>query len=229
MRDWIRDLTDFVFLQDDPAPADILFIAGNAHAEPAERAAGIYLAGYAPLVLPSGRYAAAASGFPGQQSGARRYSGRFESEWAFMRRVLMENGVPSEAILREDRARFTYQNAIASRARTEAAALTIRRAILCCMPVHARRSFMYYSALFPEAEILVCPAGGCELTRDNWTDSEQGIAAVLGEVERCGSQFHDILTEKLLHPAGGFPSPLEQRWMPEGAAPADSSDRDQQP
>ena len=117
MRDWIRDLTDFVFLQDDPAPADILFIAGNAHAEPAERAAGIYRAGYAPLVLPSGRYAAAASGFPGQQSGARRYSGRFESEWAFMRRVLMESGVPSEAILREDRARFTYQNAIASRAR----------------------------------------------------------------------------------------------------------------
>ena len=215
MRDWIGDLTDFVFLSDKPATADVIFIPGNAHAEPSERAAGLYQEGFAPLLLPSGRYAAAAGGFPGQLSGSRRYGGSFESEWAFMRSVLIENGVPDSAILREDRSRFTYQNAIASRARTEKAGLTIRRALLCCMPVHARRSFMYYSALFPEAEILVCPAEGCALTRDNWTHSRQGIETVLGEIERCGGQFREILGERLLAPADSFPSPLESRWMPD--------------
>lgn len=216
MRNWIRDLTDFIFISDEPAPADVIFIPGNAHAEPSERAAALYREGLAPFLLPSGRYAAAAAGFAGQASGARRYDGLYESEWAFMRAVLLQNGVPDEAILREDRARFTYQNAIASRACTQEAGLTIRRALLCCMPVHARRSFMYYSALFPEADILVCPADGCQLTRDNWMNSKQGIDAVLGEAERCGTQFHEILEEKFLAPADGFPSPLEAKWMPGG-------------
>ena len=132
MRNWIRDLTDFIFISDEPAPADVIFIPGNAHAEPSERAAALYREGLAPFLLPSGRYAAAAAGFAGQASGARRYDGLYESEWAFMRAVLLQNGVPDEAILREDRARFTYQNAIASRACTQEAGLTIRRALLCC-------------------------------------------------------------------------------------------------
>ena len=66
-----------------------------------------------------------------------------------MRRILMENGVPERAILREDEATYTYQNAIFSRKRTDAMKLTVSRGIICCMPVHARRAKMYYETLFP--------------------------------------------------------------------------------
>ena len=66
------------------------------------------------------------------------------------------------------------------------------------MPVHARRAKMYYQTLYPEAELLVCPAGGAAVTRENWTKSEVGVDAVLGELERCGSQFHAIFREVLL-------------------------------
>ena len=195
MLQWIRDVSDFIFLEDAPAPADVIFIPGNGHALPAELAARLYGEGLAPWVLPSGRYAIGTSGFAGQLSGVRRYEGPFDTEWAFMRRILTENGVPERAILREDEATYTYQNAIFSRRRTDAMKLTVSRGIICCMPVHARRAKMYYETLFPEAELLVCPAPGAAVTRETWLQSPEGIDAVLGELSRCGGQFSEILKE----------------------------------
>ena len=195
MLKWIQDIADFIFLHDAPAPADVIFVPGNGHALPSELAAALYKQGYAPRILPSGRYAIGTSGFSGQKSGARRYEGEFDTEWAFMRHILTENGVPESAILREDEATYTYQNAIFSRMRTDEAQLTISRAIICCMPVHARRCRMYYETLFPDAELLVCPAPGADITRNNWLTAAEGIDTVLGEMERCGGQFHAILKE----------------------------------
>ena len=195
---YIRDITDFIFLEDAPQKADILFIPGNGHAAPSEHAAQLFREGYAPRVLPSGRYAIGSGGFRGQVSGSRRYAGTFDTEWAFMRRILSDNGVPESAILREDEATYTYQNAINSRARTDKEGIIVTRGIICCMPVHARRAKMYYETLYPEAELIVCPAKDAAVTRDNWTKTEAGIDAVLGELERCGGQFHAILREVLL-------------------------------
>ena len=197
MLEWIGDITRFIFLEDAPCACDILFIPGNGHAEPSEHAARLYRDGYAPLVLPSGRFSIGSGAFGGQKSGARLYDGAFDTEWAFMRRVLLDNDVPEAAILREDEATYTYQNAIYSRRRTDERGLCISRALLCCVPLHARRAKMYYQTLFPQAEIRVCPAPNAAITRDNWTDTPEGIDAVLGELERCGSQFHDILREIL--------------------------------
>ena len=198
MLKWMKDIQDFIFLSDEPAPADVIFVPGNGHALPSELAAQLYREGFAPRILPSGRYAIGTGGFAGQKSGSRRYEGAFETEWAFMRHILMENGVPEHAILREDEATYTYQNAIYSRRRTDAEKLVINRAIICCMPVHARRCRMYYETLYPDAKLLVCPAPGAAVTRENWLKSAEGIDTVLGEMERCGGQFHDILKDLAL-------------------------------
>lgn len=195
---YIKEIEEFIFLHDEPQKADILFVPGNRHAAPSEYAAKLYQAGVAPYVLPSGRYAIGSGGFMGQLSGSRVYEGQFDTEWAFMRHVLIQNGVPENAILREDEATYTYQNAIFSRARTDQMGITVRRGVICCMPVHARRAKMYYQTLYPDAELLVCAAEGAAVTRENWTKSEAGIDAVLGELERCGGQFHAILQEVLL-------------------------------
>ena len=195
---YIREITDFIFLEDAPQKADILFVPGNGHAAPSELAARLYREGFAPRILPSGRYAIGLSGFQGQISGSRRYEGTFDTEWAFMRHILMKNGVPESAVLCEDEATYTYQNAINSRARTDKEGVIVNRGIICCMPVHARRAKMYYQTLYPDAELIVCPAKDAALTRDNWVNSEAGIDAVLGELERCGGQFHQILREVLL-------------------------------
>ena len=195
MLEWIRDITDFIFLEDEPQLADIIFIPGNGHAGPSELAARLYREGLAPLVLPSGRYAIGTPGFAGQISGSRKYAGRFDTEWAFMRHVLLQNGVPDEMILREDEATYTYQNAIFSRRRTDERRMNIRRGIICCRSVHARRAKMYYQTLYPGATLLVCPAPDSDITRENWMRTPEGIDAVLGELERCGGQFHEILRE----------------------------------
>lgn len=195
MLNWIEDITRFIFLEDSPEKADIIFIPGNGHAAASELAASLWCEGYAPYVLPSGRYAIGLSSFAGQVSGSRRYEGRFETEWAFMRQVLLENGVPQSAILKEDEATYTYQNAINSRRCTDKHGLDIRKAIICCRPVHARRARMYYETLFPQAKLLVCPSKCDAVMPDTWTCSPDGIDAVLGELERCGGQFHDILKE----------------------------------
>ena len=111
-----------------------------------------------------------------------------------LRDVLLKNGVPDSSILREDTATYTYENAIQSRKLTDSLGLTIRRAILCCHAWHARRCLLYYQLLFPEAEILVCPSD-TGINRENWHQTGDGIDLVLGELERCGGQFHLILRE----------------------------------
>ncbi len=198
MLEWIADITRFIFLEDAPEPADVIFVPGNGHAAPSELAAHLYGEGLAPRVLPSGRYAIGLDGFAGQISGERRYEGEFPTEWAFMRHILCTNGVPDDAILREDEATYTYQNAINSRRRTDALGLDVRTGIICCMPVHARRAKMYYQTLYPDARLLVCPAPGAAVTKENWMHSESGIDAVLGELSRCGGQFYQILRQIML-------------------------------
>ena len=60
-------------------------------------------------------------------SGAERadYPDEYETEWHFLRAVLRKAGVPEEAILREDRSTFTWENALFSRRVTDAAGIRV--------------------------------------------------------------------------------------------------------
>ena len=129
----------------------------------------------------------------GVQSHQEIYDGEYETEWEFLKSVLMKNGVPEEAILREDQATFTYENAIYSRQVTDHAELEIERAILCCKSYHARRCLMYYQLLYPETEFYVVPVNADGITRENWRKNEEGIDAVTGELSRIVKQFSLML------------------------------------
>lgn len=185
-----RQITDFIFVEDAPQKADIIFVPGNGYPQMAEHAAKLWKQGYAPYVLPSGRYSVTLGHFAGVLEKKERYSGSYETEWEFLRHVLMENGMPKEAILREDQATFTYENAINSRKVTDQAGLEIQRAIICCKSHHARRCLMYYQTQFPEAELLVCPSVAEGITKENWNQTEAGIDEVMGEVFRLTKQFN---------------------------------------
>ncbi len=187
MKKFIQDMTEFIFVEHKPQRADIIFIPGSSWGELAETAAGLWKEGYAPLVLPSGKY--------GKLAGKCSIPG-FETEWDFLRDILLREGVDEEAILEEKQATYTYENAIFSRQVTDARGLEIRRAILCCQSYHARRSLLYYEILYPDTEFFVCPTKTRGIDRDNWYQSEKGIELVLGELKRCGGQFHEILREQ---------------------------------
>ena len=114
---------------------------------------------------------------------------KYETEFAFLKDVLMKNGVKEDAILKEDQATFTYENAKLSRKVTDAAGLQIKKAIICCKSYHARRSLMYYQDSYPETEFLVCPVCADGISRENWKNTLEGRQAVSGEISRIICQF----------------------------------------
>ncbi len=194
-RKFARALTDFIFADDRILSSDVIFVPGNGYPQMAEEAARLYKTGFAPIVLPSGKWYIGDGRFMGIQPGFPQYDGCYGTEWEFLKDVLMKNGVPEEAILREDASRFTYENAINSRKVTDAEGITVRRGIVCVNAIHARRCRMYYELLYPDAEILVhaVPANG--ITRENWLTKAEYIDAVTSEAERCSTQFTSILKE----------------------------------
>lgn len=110
----------------------------------------------------------------------------------------MQNGVPATVIVREDQSTYTWQNALFTAQALERDGIDVQSAIICCKPYHARRCKMYYETALPGVKLLMHPINAYGLTRDNWTQSAQGIDAVLGELSRCGAQFGEILRERLL-------------------------------
>lgn len=188
-REFLKQAEDFIFAENVPEKADIIFVPGNGYPQMAERAAELFCQGYAPYILPSGRFSVALGKFAGVLDKKDRYPEVFQTEWQFLQTVLLRNGVPEEAILKEDQATFTYENAIFSRQVTDQAGLEIKKAILCCKTYHARRALLYYQILYPYTEFFVCPCCVDGISRDNWRNSEAGVEAVTGEISRIIKQF----------------------------------------
>lgn len=190
-----KNITDFIFVEDEPLPADVIFVPGNGFPHMAEEAAKLWKKGFGRYVLPSGKFSVSLGHFAGVLKRQEIYGGPYRTEWEFLRDVLRKNGVPEEAILKEDTATFTYENAVRSREVLNRTGIRPERGIICCNSVHARRCKMYYELVFPETEFRICPVVADEVTKENWYRTEKGIHAVLAEMERCGVQFEYIIKE----------------------------------
>ena len=186
---FLDQISDFIFVEDKPERADIIFVPGNGFPQMSIEAARLWKEGMAPWILPSGKYSIGKGAFTGVQAMKEKYQGPYQTEWEFLKDVLMKNGVPADAVLKEDQATFTWENAKFSRKVTDQAGINIRKAIICCKNYHARRALMYYQRAYPDTEFRVCPCCVDGITRDNWIESERGIKEVLAEVNRIVTQF----------------------------------------
>jgi len=194
----LQVIWDYLGLHQQPEKADVILIPGSRKIEHAIRAAELFRAGYAPFVLPSGRYATTYGHFRGVPERYRAdYPEDYDTEWAFLKAVLMKHGVPESAILREDQATYTWENAQFSRDVLQSCGILYERAILCCHAFHARRALLYYSAAMTQTRFIVCPADTPGYTRSDWYLSEKGRARVMGEVQRLGSQVYDVFSMML--------------------------------
>lgn len=192
---FLNQITEFIFVEDKPEKSDVIFIPGSGFPQLAEEAAKLYHQGLVPYILPSGRYSVLNGKFAGVQEKKELYDGEYETEWEFLKEVLKKNHVSEEHILREDKATYTYENAIYSRKVTDCLGMEIKKAILCCKPYHARRSLLYYQLLYPETQFFVRPIQDSDVKRENWYLTEKGIRRVFGEVQKIGEQFEDITRE----------------------------------
>ena len=188
----IDDITNFIFVQNAPEPADVILIPGGRDSELPEYAAQLWREGLAPVVVPSGRYSIKTGAFAGVRSHAERYGSDFATEAEFYTKVLTDCGVPADAILAEDQAAFTQLNAIFSQRILAEHDICPKKAIICCKAFHARRCMMYYQLYFPDTQLLIAPVPyveACDITRDNWYLTETGRNRVFGELSRIGAQF----------------------------------------
>ena len=195
-------ITEFIFIEDRPQKSDIIFIPGSDYGCLAAHAAALYREGLAPYVMPSGKYSILSNGFCLPQDSSKYLENKenldsIQTECDYLSAVLMQNGVPASAVLPEPEASSTYENAIFSRRLLDKLGITIHTAILSCQAYHARRCLLYYQLLFPEVRFCVSPVITQGISRDNWFLDPDKIDKVLGEMERCGSQFHNILKEML--------------------------------
>ena len=149
-------------------------------------------AGPGPLCASLGKYSITTGRFSGVLSEKEKYHGSYETEWEFLAAALEKNGVPGEAILREDKATYTYENALCSARVLKEKKITVKKAIICCQAFHARRCQLYYQLAFPDTQLILDPVD-TGVNRTNWYRTEEGIRLVLGEAQRYGTQFYEIM------------------------------------
>ncbi|MBD5459406.1 MAG: YdcF family protein [Lachnospiraceae bacterium] len=184
----VRDITNFIFLEDELERADVIFIPGGSYPQLPERAAALWREGYAPWVVPSGRYSVKRGKFGGVKSGAEKYPKEYMTECGFYTDVLLSNGVDADGIIPEEEAQYTAQNARFSKSLLDARGIRPQKAILCCKGYHSRRCLMYYQFSFPDTEFIIAPVY-VNVTKENWFRTDKGVEKVLGELTRLGTQF----------------------------------------
>ena len=195
----IKDISEFIFIEDKPEAADIIFLPGGGHAEVPVKGAEIFLSGYAPLIMPSGKHAIGKEGFTEIHSGADVYTGDYNTESDFYKDVLLRCGVPENSIICENRATFTKQNAVYSRRLTDKMGLSIKKAIICCKSFHARRCLMYYSYAYPETEFFVVGTDVDGISKNTWHLDAAATKRVMSELRKAGGQLTDEVDEYLGH------------------------------
>lgn len=194
----IADISDYIFVSDEPKKSDAIFLPGASHPEQPEYAARLYHKGYTKWLIPSGGVSVKRDKWPGVSSKADIYNGDYQCDCEFFTDVLIKNGVSEKAIIREDKSGHTRDNAFLSRKVVDEKGVEIKTAMIVCKAFHARRCLMLYQMAFPNTEIRVCPVHCYHITKENWYQSEQGIDRVLGELARCGSQFAGDIKKYLL-------------------------------
>ena len=163
---------DFVCgaLRDEGKSGEVALLLGTEPVEARRRAktaAQLYLAGRVRYVIPSGGV-------------LWNFEGEKLSEATWMTRILLEEGVPREAILADEIARTTVENMIGG-SLVIARSLKIknvRHLILVTSLFHMQRSLALAKALLPrKIEISVCPCLP-EEGREAWLASEKNQTAL---------------------------------------------------
>ncbi|WNQ14253.1 YdcF family protein [Paenibacillus aurantius] len=172
-------ISDFMFFETEVSLSDVILIPGASHPQLMERAAELYHQGIAPYILPSGGATAQVQ----------------TTEWEFLRDLGVQLGVPAQAILREDQAANTFDNARLSRETLERKGIHPKKVVLVCKNYHARRALLTYQFHFPKETIFqVSPVVDLTgTTKDNWFQDEARIAYVMNELEKVGRYFRKAI------------------------------------
>lgn len=167
----LREVTEFLFVEDQPESADLILVFGSHTPSRAQRAAELYHAGFAPRILVTGGNASTST----------------VSEADFLKQHLLDLGVPADAILTETRSVNTRENVLLSVPilGTDLGWDQVRSIIVVSAPHHMHRARQVLARHIPAStRILCCPDQGAGVTRGDWWTSEEGRHLVFRELEK---------------------------------------------
>ena len=172
-------ITNFIFVETDISPCEVILVPGGSRPQLAEKATEIYKKGMAKYILFSGR--------------ANPKIPEFLSEAEYLKSVAVSLGVPAEKIICENEAAHTFENAEFSLALLKKMNINIDKVILVCKAFHSRRALLTYQYTFPkDTEILVSTTvDNRGLNKANWITKDEYVKIVMGEVEKIGKYFWD--------------------------------------
>ena len=154
-------------IKDDGETADLAILLGSRPVRAIERAlaaAELYRAGRVKSILASGGV-------------LWEYNGEMISEADLMKRIMIENGVPEEAILVDNEARTTVENMICSTLvinRTVKISRT-ESVIIVTSLSHMRRSIALAKALLPRKFKVSAYPSYPSVTTDEWLKNEGNV------------------------------------------------------
>ena len=138
-----KTVWNYHLMQHTPVPSDCILVLGSHDTRVAERAAELYRHRFAPVVVMSG--------------GLGRLTKELftQSEASLFAKIAVQQGVPKEAILIEDRSTNTGENVVFSRRLLSEGNLYPASIILVQKPYMERRSFATFKKHWPEPAVCV--------------------------------------------------------------------------
>lgn len=185
----VGPLWSYLAVADAPARADVIFVFGSQALSVPARAAELYRAGHAPVVLASGRY-------------GRMTRDVFDQPEALVfRDRLLRDGVPREAIVTETEAGNTLQNVLFGLAALRRKRIAVCSALLVAKPWVMRRCAATFARQAPDVRVRCCPPRtGLMRTIDRAPASFAArLAAELDRLERYAAAG-DIVPQTIPEP-----------------------------
>ena len=182
----LRVLWDYLVVAQPPAPADVIFVFGSQDLAMPDRAAELYRAGHAPVVLVSGGF-------------GRMTRGVFhEPEALVFRARLVAAGVPRAAIVAETEAGNTLENVRFGLAALRRAGRPPRSALLVAKGFVTRRAVATFAAQAPGVRVRACPpVARLAAARDRPADVFAArLVAEIDRLERYGARG-DIARQRI--------------------------------
>ena len=177
-----QQLWDYHHMSHQPAKADCILALGSHDLRVADRAAELYLEGWAPLVIMSGGL-----GNFTQDMWTETEADQFAA-------IAIQKGVPADAVLIENKSTNTGENILYTQQLLKAKGLDPHNFIVVQKPYMERRSYATFKKHWPDKSLLVTsPQISFEKYATDEIPLERVINIMIGDLQRIQ-----------LYPAKGF-------------------------
>jgi uncharacterized SAM-binding protein YcdF (DUF218 family) len=138
---YAKKIWEYMKLHHELKSADLIFVLGSHDIRTAERAAEIYLQGFAPLVVCSGNHG--------------KYIDFKETEARVFLNRMIELGVPKEKVLLEERSTNTGENILYTKELLKQKGIEVKNIIAVQKPYMERRTYATIKKQWPEVSCSV--------------------------------------------------------------------------